>query len=79
MVGEGDVESTQEHFEQFCCDTYITQKKNSTTMTQKRINAIHSLTAVICRTLGRGGSDLNFYTTLHARLTCLGLGAQTVI
>ena len=33
----------------------------------------------LCRTLGRGSSDLDFYTTLHALLACLGLGAQTVI
>ena len=39
MVG-GDVESAREHFEQFCRNTCMTQKKSSKTMTQKRIDAI---------------------------------------
>ena len=39
MVG-GDAESAWEHFEQFCHNTCMTQKKSSKTMTQKRMDAI---------------------------------------
>ena len=38
MVG-GDIESAREHFERFCRDTCMTQKKSSKTMTQKSIDA----------------------------------------
>ena len=40
MSGERDVDSSREHFQRFCQDTYITPKKNSKTLTQNRIDAI---------------------------------------
>ena len=40
MSGERDVDSSREHFQRFCQDTYISQKKNSKTLSQNRIDAI---------------------------------------